>query len=84
MAKGIQSSWGRMSDEAKMKKLLLVEAMCESLRSTVAEEGEYQKWAQHRLLAVLDDIDIDTNSKQRRARGREVKREGKRASYDYK
>ena len=38
-----------MSNEAKLKKLLLLEGLCESLRSSVFEEEEYRRWALQRL-----------------------------------
>jgi hypothetical protein len=48
MSMGIKNSWGRMTDDAKLKKLLLIEGLCESLRSSIFE-GDYRTWAQERL-----------------------------------
>ena len=53
MSTAIKSSWGRMSDDAKLKKLLLIEGLCESLRSSVFEGDHYRKWAQDRLGKLL-------------------------------
>ena len=49
MSGSLKSTWGRMSNEAKLKKLLLLEGLCESLRSSVFEEEEYRRWALQRL-----------------------------------
>jgi len=49
MSSAIKGSWGRMTNDAKLKKLLLIEGLCESLRSSIFEDDDYRKWAQHRL-----------------------------------
>merc|ERR1712127_512030 len=45
---GIKNSWSHMSQDAKLKKLLLIEGLCESLRSSLFE-GDYRTWSQQRL-----------------------------------
>ena len=49
MSGSLQSTWGRMSTQAKLRKLLLLEGLCESLRSSIFEEEEYKQWAIDRL-----------------------------------
>lgn len=49
MSGSLKSTWKRMSNEAKLKKLLLLEGLCESLRASIFEEEEYQNWALRRL-----------------------------------
>jgi myosin heavy subunit len=56
MSGSLKSTWGRMSNEAKLKKLLLLEGLCESLRSSIFEEEEYRRWALQRLGAVVKDF----------------------------
>jgi hypothetical protein len=56
MATAIKSSWARMNDEAKLKKLLLIEGLCESLRASIFEDVTYKTWAQRRLGAVMSDV----------------------------
>ena len=49
MSSAIKGSWSRMTNDAKLKKLLLIEGLCESLRSSIFEGDDYRQWAQHRL-----------------------------------
>ena len=52
MSMGIKNSWSHMSQDAKLKKLLLIEGLCESLRSSLFE-GDYRTWSQQRLGKVF-------------------------------
>ena len=52
MSMGIKNSWSHMSQDAKLKKLLLIEGLCESLRSSLFE-GDYRTWSQQRLGTFL-------------------------------
>ena len=65
MSNNLKSTWPRMSEEAKVRKLLLLEGLCESLRSTVRPPPSYGEWSRDRLAAVLLDVRADASKKGR-------------------